>query len=151
MRASTPARLSIVLLLVATAAPTLEVPFLSGRVNDYAELIPPETEERIAAKLEAFEGSTGAQLAVLTVPSLGDEVLEEYSLRVAETWGLGREEQDDGVLLLVARDDRKMRIEVGYGLEARLTDAQCGRILRNVLRPAFREGDFGGGIEAAWT
>ncbi len=137
-------------LAVALAAPlaALEVPFLSGRVNDYANIIPDDREAAIAAKLEAFEGETGAQIAVLTIDSLEGDSLEDFSLRVAETWGLGRAEQDDGLLLLVAKNDRKMRIEVGYGLEGRLTDLQAGRILNNVLRPAFRQGDFGGGIEA---
>ncbi len=138
---------AIVLALVAGGASALEVPYLSGRVNDLADLVSAETEARIAASLEDFENRTGHQLAVLTVPSLEGEALEEYSLRVAQTWGLGRAEQDDGVLLLIARDDRKMRIEVGYGLEADLTDAESGRILRNILTPSFKAGDFDGGIE----
>lgn len=138
-------------LTVAALAPgvlgALEVPYLSGRVNDLADLLSPETETSISESLEAFEDRTGHQIAVLTIPSLEGESLEEFSLRVAETWKLGRAEQDDGVLLLVARDDRKMRIEVGYGLEADLTDAESGRILRNVLTPRFKAGDFDGGIE----
>ena len=134
-------------LLLAAAGVAREVPFLSGRVNDTADMIPPETELRIEEKLAALEEATGAQMAVLTIASLEGEAIEEYSLEVAETWGLGRAEQDDGVLMLIARDDRKMRIEVGYGLEGDLTDAQAGRILNNILRPAFRAGDFGGGIE----
>ena len=137
-----------VVTLAPPSAAALEVPFLAGRVNDTADLIPAETEQRIDGKLAALEETTGAQMAVLTIPSLDGEVLEEYSLKVAETWQLGRAEQDDGLLLLVARDDRKMRLEVGYGLEAQLIDAQSGRILNNILRPAFRNGDFGGGIEA---
>jgi uncharacterized protein len=116
---------------------------------DLADVLSPAAEERVTARLSGFEQATGSQVAVLTIPSLEGEVLEEYSLRVAETWGLGREDADDGVLLLVARDDRKMRIEVGYGLEHQLTDAQSGRILRNVLRPHFQNGDFDGGIEEA--
>lgn len=134
--------------LVVPLATAREVPYLSGRVNDTADLIPAETEQRIEEKLAALEEATGAQMAVLTIPSLEGAVLEEYSLEVAETWQLGRAEQDDGLLLLIARDDRKMRIEVGYGLEGQLTDAQSGRILNNIVRPAFRGGDFGGGIEA---
>ena len=137
----------IVLFTVAPAA-AREVPYLSGRVNDTADLLPAETEQRIEDKLAALEEATGAQMAVLTIASLDGEGLEEYSLKVAETWQLGRAEQDDGLLMLIARDDRKMRIEVGYGLEGQLTDAQSGRILNNILRPAFRGGDFGGGIEA---
>lgn len=142
------ARALVIAALVAPLCAAREVPYLSSRVNDTADLIPAETEERIEEKLAALEGSTGAQMAVLTIASLEGEVLEEYSLRVAETWQLGRAEQDDGLLLLIARDDRKMRLEVGYGLEGDLTDAQAGRILNNILRPEFRRGDFSGGIEA---
>ena len=123
--------LPVAVFLGAGALGALEVPYLAGRVNDLADLMTEEEELRVTSKLEGFERATGAQIAVLTVPTLEGEVLEEYSLRVVETWGLGRAEQDDGVLLLVARDDRKMRIEVGYGLEGDLTDVQCGRILRN--------------------
>jgi len=139
--------LAAMVILPAGAVAALEVPYLSGRVNDLADLISGDAEARIVDSLEDFENRTGHQVAVLTIPSLEGEVLEEFSLRVSETWGLGRSEQDDGVLLLVARDDRKMRIEVGYGLEADLTDAESGRILRNILTPRFKAGDFDGGIE----
>jgi uncharacterized protein len=98
-----------------------EVPYLTGRVNDYAEMINEAGEERIDSRLRSFEEATGAQVAVLTIESLDGDPLEDFSLRVVETWELGRKGVDDGVLLLVARDDRKMRIEVGYGLEGRLT------------------------------
>ncbi|MCH7666664.1 MAG: TPM domain-containing protein [Acidobacteria bacterium] len=139
--------LAAMVILPAGAVAALEVPYLSGRVNDLADLISGDAEARIVDSLEDFENRTGHQVAVLTIPSLEGEVLEKFSLRVSETWGLGRSEQDDGVLLLVARDDRKMRIEVGYGLEADLTDAESGRILRNILTPRFKAGDFDGGIE----
>jgi uncharacterized protein len=144
------ALLAALALAAAAAAPAAakEVPYLSGRVVDEAGMIPPDVAQRIETELEALERDTGIQVAVLTVPSLEGEVLEDYSLRVAETWALGRQGEDDGALLLVARDDRKMRIEVGYGLEGRLTDLQSGRILDDVMRPKFRSGDFGGGIEA---
>ncbi len=143
-----PCSLLAVLLLPALAL-GLEVPFLSGRIVDLADLVPEGDEQRIAARLEAIERERGAQIAVLTVPSLEGEVLEDYSLRVAETWKLGREKFDDGALLLVARDDRKMRLEVGYGLEPTITDAHSKRILDDVMAPRFRGGDFAGGIEAA--
>lgn len=130
------------------AAAALEVPYLAGRVNDLAGMVPADARERLELLLSELETETGAQIAVLTIPALEGEALEEYSLRVAETWALGREEFDDGALLLIARDDRKMRIEVGYGLEPTLTDAISRRILDNVIRPRFRQGDFGGGIEA---
>jgi uncharacterized protein len=145
-RAALPALLA---LLAAVSVAALEVPYLSGRVVDEAGMVPPETAARIEEKLAAYERETGTQVAVLTIPTLGtDEVLEDYSLRVAETWQLGRGDFDDGALLLVVRDDRKMRLEVGYGLEPRLTDLASRRILDDVMRPRFRAGDFGGGIEA---
>lgn len=136
-------------MLAAAAVPALEVPYLTGRVNDYAGMLDPEEESRIAARLEALEQANGAQVVVLTIPSLEGEVLEEYSLRVAETWGLGDEEVDNGLLFLIARDDRKLRLEVGYGLEGVIPDVLAGRILRNVVQPEFRAGRFVAGIEAA--
>ena len=140
--------LLVAALLAAPLAAAVEVPYLSGRVNDTAAMIPADVRGRVEGQLAAFEKATGAQVAVLTVPTLDGEPIEDYSLKVAQTWKLGRKGVDDGVLFLVARDDRTMRIEVGYGLETKLTDAQCGRILDDVVRPAFRNGDFGGGIAA---
>lgn len=127
----------------------LEVPFLGGRVNDLAGLLAPEVEVRIETTLRALEEETGSQVAVLTVPSLEGESLEGFSLRVVETWQLGRREVNDGALLFIARDDRKMWIEVGYGLEGSLTDARTRRILDDILRPNFRIGDFEAGVEEA--
>jgi uncharacterized protein len=103
----------------------------------------------IEEELRKLEEDTGAQVAVLTIPSLDGESLEEYALRVAETWKLGRGKFDDGALVLIARDDRQMRIEVGYGLEPSITDATSRRILDEMMRPRFREGDFDGGVENA--
>ena len=138
-----------VLLLAPGASSALEVPFLAGRVNDLAGVLSTASEDRIEQRLAQLEAAEGSQIAVLTIPSLEGEPLEDYSLRVAETWQLGRAGDDDGVLLLIARDDRKMRIEVGYGLEPILTDAYTKRILDDVLRPRFRAGDFDGGVERA--
>ena len=127
----------------------LSVPELTGRVNDYAALLTPATEARIDALLTRLERDTGAQVVVLTIDSLQGEPLEDYSLRVAETWKLGRADADDGALLLIAKNDRKMRLEVGYGLEPVLSDVMSRRILDQILRPSFRAGDFDGGIERA--
>jgi len=138
----------LVTVLAAPLAGARDVPFLTGRVNDTAGMLPVETRERVEVKLAELEKSTGSQVAVLTIASLEGEPLEEYSLKVAQTWKLGRKGVDDGAILLVARDDRKMRIEVGYGLEAKLTDIACKRILDDVVRPAFRDGDFGRGVES---
>ncbi len=148
-RLARPASLGLLLALAAVLAAALEVPFLAGRVNDLAGMIPADAEGRIEARLERLETEHGAQVVVLTIPSLEGEVLEDYSLRVAETWQLGRAEFDDGALLLIARDDRKMRLEVGYGLEPSVTDLASRRILDDVVRPRFRRGDFAGGIEEA--
>ena len=137
----------VLALLPAVARAEAPVPFLAGRVVDEAGMIPPDVRGRLAAKLKALEQATGAQVVVLTVPSLQGEVLEPYTHRVAETWKLGRKEQDDGALLFVSKGDRKMRIEVGYGLEDRLTDLRSRRILDEVMAPRFKAGDFGGGIE----
>jgi uncharacterized protein len=140
----------VLLCALALAAPAFarEVPYLSGRINDTANMIPPEVAERLDSQLGRLEADTGAQVAVLTIDSLDGEDLEGYSLKVAQTWALGRKGVDDGALLLISRDDRKMRIEVGYGLEPTLTDIASKRILDDVIRPRFRAGDFGGGIEA---
>ena len=127
----------------------LEVPFLSGRVVDLGELLSAQAEQDLSSRLEALEDETGSQIAVLTIPTLEDEVLEDFSLRVAETWELGRGKFDDGALLLIAREERKMRLEVGYALEPVVPDAVAKRILDTVIQPRFREGDFDGGVAAA--
>lgn len=140
--------ITLLSLLLFTAGPLLarEVPFLSAHVVDEAGLLSEAGRNQIEEKLALFERQTSNQLAVLIVPSLEGDVLEEYSLRVAETWKLGQADLDNGVLLLVAVQDRKMRIEVGYGLEGDLTDALSSRIIRNEIAPRFREQDFDSGI-----
>jgi uncharacterized protein len=139
---------ALLLLGVAAGGAAREVPFLSGRVVDEANLLSPEQRQRIEARLEDFERRTGNQLAVLTVPSLEGEEIADYSHKVASTWKLGQKGKDNGVLLLVAKNDRKMRIEVGYGLEPVLTDLQTKVIQDEVIIPHFRQNDFGGGLEA---
>jgi uncharacterized protein len=141
--------LALAVIGVAGEVAAKDVPFLAGRVNDYAAMIPQKVQDAITATLTDLEKKTGAQVAVLTVDSLDGEPLEDYSMKVAETWKLGQKGKDNGVLILVAKADRKMRIEVGYGLEPTLTDAKCSMIINNVMRPRFRQGDFGGGLEAA--
>ncbi len=127
----------------------IDVPYLSGRINDQAGLLGDSFETGLDGKLRLLEEETGAQVAVLTIPSLEGDPIEDFSIRVVETWNLGRAGADDGVLILIVRDDRRMRIEVGYGLEGVLTDAQSGRIIDGLMAPRFRSGDFEGGIEAA--
>ena len=140
---------SALLSALASTALALEVPALQARVNDDAGILSANAEARIDATLEALETDTGAQVVVLTIESLGDEVLEEYSLRVAETWELGRADQDDGALLLIAKRRSKDALRGGYGLEPTLTDIMTKRILDQILRPSFRAGDFDGGVERA--
>lgn len=125
------------------------VPELWGiRVHDDAHALKTETVDQLEKELKAYEDSTSNQIAILIVQSLDGEVLEEYTLKVAEKWKLGQKGKDNGVLLLVAVDDHKMRIEVGLGLEGVLTDAQSNRIIRNEIAPEFRRGDYDAGVKA---
>jgi len=141
--------LLVAALLPAAGAAALEVPDHGGRrVVDLAGILSDSAEGRISAELERLESDTGAQGAVLTIPSLEGEPLEDYSLRVAEAWKLGRADIDNGLLLLVARDDRRIRIEVGYGLEPVIPDVLAGRIIDGLITPRFRNGDFDAGVEA---
>jgi uncharacterized protein len=138
-------------LLLFTAgglAHAAEVPYLTGRIVDDAELLAPAARDRVAALLREHEMRTGNQIAVLTVPSLDGDSIEDYALAVFETWKLGRKGKDNGVLLVIVPRERKLRIEVGYGLEGTLTDAAASRIIRNVITPALKAGDFDAGVES---
>ena len=122
------------------------VPDLTGRVVDQADILSLETVATLEALLEEHENRTSNQVAVLTVASLEGEAIEDFSLRVAREWGLGQADKNNGVLLTVAVEDRKMRIEVGYGLEGPLPDVVASRIIRNEITPPFRNGDFNRGV-----
>ena len=124
----------------------LDVPYLSGRVNDYAGILSEAAAKDLEKTLRDFEKKTTCQIAVLTIKSLEGENLEQFSIKVAETWKLGQKKKDNGVLLLVAQNDRQMRIEVGYGLEGSLTDFASGRIIANEIVPYFKNGDYNAGI-----
>lgn len=125
------------------------IPELWGhRVHDEANALSPETLDLLEKKLAHYEDSTSNQLAILIIPSLEGEPIESYSLRVADHWKLGQKDKDNGVLIVVAVNDSKMRIEVGLGLEGVLPDAICSRIIRNEIAPAFRRNDFDAGISA---
>ena len=137
---------SVLFFIAAVNIFSLNVPKLKGPVNDLAGILSDDKKTEIENFLFEIEKKSDVQIAVLTIPSLEGENCEEYSLRVAETWQLGSKEKDSGVLLLVAVNDKKMRIEVGYGLEASITDAAAGRIIRNVIAPEFKTGSFGNGI-----
>ncbi len=127
-------------------AHALDVPPLTGRVVDLAHVLPDSTVESLTARLTAHEEQSSNQVVVLTIPSLEGESLEEFTHRVATTWKLGRKGTDNGVLLLVAIKERKVRIEAGYGLEGVLTDIRSAQIIRNEIVPRFRTGDMPGGV-----
>jgi uncharacterized protein len=124
------------------------VPPLTARVTDLTGTLTREQSAGLERMLQEFEARKGAQLAVLMVPTARPEEIEQYALRVAEQWKIGRKNVDDGAILVVAKDDRALRIEVGYGLEGALNDATASRIIREIIAPRFREGDFYGGISA---
>uniref|UniRef100_UPI00262E091E TPM domain-containing protein n=1 Tax=Oceanispirochaeta sp. TaxID=2035350 RepID=UPI00262E091E len=126
----------------------LDVPSLKGRVNDNAGIFSSSQKQNLESTLAALENQTSIQMAVLTIPSLDGEDLEGFSIRTVEKWKLGQKGEDKGILLLLALEDRKVRLEVGYGLESELTDAKTGYIVREVMIPYFSKGDFAGGIIA---
>ena len=148
------ARVRIWLLMLAAALfalPALaepKFPPLSGRVVDEAQVLSPEVERDLSDKLEALETRTGHQLVVATVSSLQGYPIEDYGYRLGRTWGIGDKDKDDGAILLVAPNDRQVRIEVGYGLEPVLTDALSSVIIQSAILPKFRNGDISGGVVA---
>jgi len=145
-----PARLMVFLgvMFAAASAWPLDVPPLTGRVVDLAHVLPPDVATSLTHDLEAHETKTSNQVAVLILPSLEGEPLESFSHRVGTTWKLGQKGTDNGVLLLIALRERKVRIEVGYGLEGTLTDLRSAHIIRQEIVPRFRSGDLPGGIAA---
>ena len=124
------------------------VPALAGRVTDQTATLTAEQKAALEQTLQAFEARKGSQIALLIVPTTAPETIEQYSLRVAELWKLGRKKVDDGAILVVAKNDRALRFEVGYGLEGALNDATSKRIISEIIAPRFTEGDFYGGITA---
>jgi len=133
-------------LLATLPALAAEVPYLTGRVVDEARILSPAARDRIAEMSRAHEQATTNQVVVLTVPTLDGESVEDYADRVFRTWKIGQKGKDNGVLVIVAPQDRRMRIEVGYGLEGTLTDADAARIIRERMTPRFRANDFDGGV-----
>lgn len=136
------------LTVAVCASAALTVPALKGRVNDNAGMLSFSARQQLESLLAELEGSDSTQIAVLTLASLEGENLEEFSLKVAESWKIGQKGKDNGALLLIVKNDRKLRIETGYGLEGSLTDLLAGRIIREVIQPRFRDGDFDGGTVA---
>ncbi|MCM5570202.1 TPM domain-containing protein [Burkholderiaceae bacterium FT117] len=147
------ALLAILVPIAAAQAGLQPVPPLQARVTDLTGTLDAAARSRLESRLEAFEQRKGSQIAVLVVRGTAPEAIEDYSIRVAEAWKIGRgrvdgQRVDDGVLLVVAKEDRRLRIEVGYGLEGAIPDARAKQVIENLIVPRFRQGDYAGGIEA---
>jgi uncharacterized protein len=140
--------LFLVLLLIAPPAfaETLPLPALTGRVVDQANVLNSGEEARLSNKLRDLETKTSTQLVVVTLPSLRDSPIEDWGLALGRSWGIGQKGKDNGIILVVAPNDRELRIEVGYGLEGTLPDATADAIIRNVIVPRFKAGNMAGGI-----
>jgi uncharacterized protein len=153
------ARLILASFLALLAAPSLwaatgdfaDIPALKARVTDTTGTLSEPDKARIEVKLREFEKLKGSQMVVLIVPTTQPEAIEQYSIRVAEKWKIGRKKVDDGLILLIAKNDRKLRIEVGYGLEGAIPDAVAKRVISEIIAPRFRANDYAGGIEAGVT
>ena len=143
-----PIILLITLLLLPLQLLALEAPPLGGRVNDLAGLLSPETRQGLEQKLAAFESETSNQVAVLTVPSLQGDSIEQFAIRVTDAWKLGQKGRDNGVLLVLAQAERKVRIEVGMGLQGVLPDITSAQIIREMMTPYLKTGNFDQGLSA---
>jgi uncharacterized protein len=132
--------------IFAAIAFAVTYPSAAGYVNDYADIISDTTQSQLESKLSDYEVKTGKEVVVVTIKSLEGEPIEDYAVSLFEKWGIGKAKEDNGVLFLIAQQDRLMRIEVGYGLEGELTDGSAGKIIRDIVSPKFKGGDFTGGI-----
>lgn len=130
------------------SARALEVPAHSGYITDLADMISPATEQQLIQVLQAIEKSDSTQIAILTIPSLEGEDIEGFGIRTVESWQVGQKGQDNGLLLLVAKEERQVRIEVGRGLEGVMTDLQAGRIIDQIITPRFKQSRFDEGFQA---
>jgi uncharacterized protein len=148
MNAARASFLALLLCWAVAAFADVAVPPLSGRVVDQTGTLSSSDMSSLTQTLRALELRKGSQVAVLIVPTTEPETIEQYSIRVAEAWKIGRKKIDDGALLVVAKDDHKLRIEVGYGLEGALNDVTAKRIIDEIITPKFRRGDCAGGISA---
>ncbi len=140
--------LALALLAPPAAMAQVAVPALRGHITDQTGTLTPPQQSTLEQTMAAFEAKKGSQLAVLIVPTTAPEAIEQFALRVAEQWKLGRKKVDDGAILVVAKNDRTLRIEVGYGLEGALSDITSKRIISEAITPRFKQGDYFGGIEA---
>jgi uncharacterized protein len=142
--------LLLVLLLLPVAATAQDFPELTGRVVDAADILPPDVEARIAARADAIEKQTSAQLVVATLPSLQGYEIEDYGYKLLRHWRIGQKDKNNGAILIIAPNERKVRIETGYGLEPVLTDALSSVIIQRTIIPEFRAGNFPAGVEAGF-
>ncbi len=149
LKTSVLALLTMLMLASQSAHALVEVPAFTARVIDLTQTLTAQEQAAFESKLESFEETKGSQVAVLIVPTTQPEAIEQYAIRVVDVWKVGREKVDDGLLLLIAKEDRKVRIEVGYGLEGAVTDLYAKRIINEIVTPKFRQGDFAGGIDGA--
>jgi len=140
--------IALLSLVITSQALAVDLPAPKGYVNDYAGMLTPQRAAALEQQLRNFEQSDSTQIVVLTVPNLGGEDIETFSIKVAEAWKIGQKGIDNGAILLVAQAERKVRIEVGRGLEGKLTDLVSGRIIRAEISPRFKAGDYDGGIVA---
>ncbi len=138
----------LIFCLPCGAADPVAVPALKARVTDLTHTLSADAVQSLEAKLALFESAKGSQFAILIVPTTQPETIEQYGIRVADAWKLGRKGSDDGILLLVAKDDRVVRIEVGYGLEGVIPDVVAKRVIEEVITPRFKSGDLAGGLDA---
>ena len=140
--------LSLLLSSQIAFADLIAIPELKTRITDLTQTLSVDQQSQLEAKLATFEQQKGSQIAVLIVPTTQPEDIAQYSIRVVEKWKIGREKIDDGLLLLIAKDDRKLRIEVGYGLEGAIPDLTAKRVISEIISPKFKQGDFYGGLDA---
>lgn len=134
---------------VVFAADEVAIPPLQQRVTDLTQTLSANEQAALESKLAQFEQQKGSQIAILLIPTTQPEAIEQYAIRVAEAWKLGRKGVDDGILILVAKEDRKMRIEVGYGLEGIVPDSIANQVILDAMKPRFKQDDFYGGLDAA--
>jgi uncharacterized protein len=135
------------MLFVLLAFLAIEIPPLTGRVVDLAGLLAPEQRRELEERLAREEEQSSVQIVVATIPTLESEPLEDFSIRLAEAWRIGQKGLDNGAIVIVVEDERRVRVEIGYGLEPVIPDGMAGRIIRERMTPRFREGDFYGGID----
>src|SRR3954471_13565055 len=148
MKAARAGILALLMCWAFAAMAEIAVPPLSGRVVDQTGTLSSAEIDSLTQRLKNLEARKGSQIAVLMVPTTAPEAIEQFSIRVAEAWKIGRKKVDDGAILVIAKNDRALRIEVGLGLEGALTDVAANRIIEEIIKPKFRSGDFAGGISA---